>query len=177
MPCSSHTGELQFNLEIEKTARRLRKETKQRRIRAKLDIDLTVGGGSIFEEIETEMATNIRRTIQELNALNSDQQPLATHLRKEIYEIKQLNGELLYEYWERFKELVASYLHHQFTESLLIQYFYERLSGMDRRMVDAASRRVLIDKTPYEAQHSISTMAENYRQYGYHTDRGAPRVN
>ncbi|KAL0281992.1 UNVERIFIED_CONTAM: hypothetical protein Sangu_2977600 [Sesamum angustifolium] len=140
------------------------------------------GEGSIFEEIETEMATNNRRTIKELNAPNSDQQPLcitysdanddfelksglihllpsfhglvgedphkhlkefhdkakdwlyyllsgsietwadmkqqflqrfflasrATHLRKEIYGIRQLNGESLYEYWERFKELVAS---------------------------------------------------------------------
>ncbi|KAL0297993.1 UNVERIFIED_CONTAM: hypothetical protein Sangu_3167600 [Sesamum angustifolium] len=96
----------------------------------------------------------------------------ATHLRKEIYGIRQLNGESLYEYWERFKELVASYPHHQFTESLLIQYFYEGLSGMDRRMVDAASGGALIDKTPDEAQHLISTMAENYRQYGYHTDKG-----
>ncbi|KAL0324572.1 UNVERIFIED_CONTAM: hypothetical protein Scaly_2424300 [Sesamum calycinum] len=101
----------------------------------------------------------------------------AIHLRKEIYGIRQLNGESLYEYWERFKELVASYPHHQFTKSLLIQYFYEGLSRMDRRMVDAASRGALIDKTPYEAQHLISTMAENYKQYGYHTDRGAPRVN
>ncbi|KAL0331555.1 UNVERIFIED_CONTAM: hypothetical protein Sangu_1701000 [Sesamum angustifolium] len=101
----------------------------------------------------------------------------AIHLRKEIYGIRQLNGESLYEYWERFKELVASYPYHQFTKSLLIQYFYEGLSRMDRRMVDAASRGALIDKTPYEAQHLISTIAENYKQYGYHTDRGAPRVN
>ncbi|KAL0291970.1 UNVERIFIED_CONTAM: hypothetical protein Scaly_2611900 [Sesamum calycinum] len=101
----------------------------------------------------------------------------ATHLRKEIYGIRQLNGELLYEYWERFKELVASYPHHQLTESLLIQYFYEGLSRMDRRMVDAASGGALIDKTPNEAQNLISTMAENYKQYGYHTDKGAPRVN
>ncbi|KAL0396388.1 UNVERIFIED_CONTAM: hypothetical protein Scaly_0087200 [Sesamum calycinum] len=73
----------------------------------------------------------------------------ATHLRKEIYGIRQLNEESLYEYWER----------------------------IDRRMVDAASGGALIDKTPDEAQHLISTMTENYRQYGYHMDRGAPRVN
>ncbi|KAL0337736.1 UNVERIFIED_CONTAM: hypothetical protein Scaly_2048700 [Sesamum calycinum] len=87
----------------------------------------------------------------------------ATHLRKEIYGIRQLNGESLYKYWERFKELIASYPHHQFTESLLIQYFYKGLSRMNRRMVDAASGGALIDKTPNEAQHLISTMAENYR--------------
>ncbi|KAL0334113.1 UNVERIFIED_CONTAM: hypothetical protein Sangu_1567500 [Sesamum angustifolium] len=87
----------------------------------------------------------------------------ATYLREEIYGIRQLNGESLYKYWERFKELIASYPHHQFTESLLIQYFYEGLSRMNRRMVDAASGGALIDKTPDEAQHLISTMAENYR--------------
>ncbi|KAL0392896.1 UNVERIFIED_CONTAM: hypothetical protein Sradi_2512400 [Sesamum radiatum] len=76
----------------------------------------------------------------------------ATHLRKEIYGIRQLNGESLYEYWDRFKELIASYPHHQFNEPLLIQYFYEGLSGMDKRMVDVASRGALIDKTPDEAQ-------------------------
>ncbi|KAL0405715.1 UNVERIFIED_CONTAM: hypothetical protein Slati_3885400 [Sesamum latifolium] len=100
----------------------------------------------------------------------------ATHLRKEIYGIRQSNGKSLYEYWERFKVLVASYPHHQFNESLLIQYFYKGLSGMDRRMVDAASGGTLIDKTLEEAQHLISTMAKNYRQYGYHTDRGVLRL-
>ncbi|KAL0433341.1 UNVERIFIED_CONTAM: hypothetical protein Slati_2668400 [Sesamum latifolium] len=100
-----------------------------------------------------------------------------THLRKEIYGIRQSNSESLYEYWERFKVLVASYPHHQFTESLLIQYFYEGLSRMDRRMVDVASGGALIDKTPEEAQHLISTMAENYRQYGYHIERGVSMVN
>ncbi|KAL0284332.1 UNVERIFIED_CONTAM: hypothetical protein Sangu_2832300, partial [Sesamum angustifolium] len=44
-------------------------------------------------------------------------------------------------------------------------------------MVDATSGGTLIDKTPDEVQHLISTMAENYRQYGYHMDRGAPSVN
>ncbi|KAL0442217.1 UNVERIFIED_CONTAM: hypothetical protein Sradi_0160600 [Sesamum radiatum] len=44
-------------------------------------------------------------------------------------------------------------------------------------MVDAASGGALIDKTPDEAQYLISTIAENYRQYGYHTDKGAQKVN
>ncbi|KAL0431087.1 UNVERIFIED_CONTAM: hypothetical protein Sradi_0734700 [Sesamum radiatum] len=240
MPHSSRTSELQFNLEIEKIAHRLRKETKQKRIRAALDVNLTVGGESIFEETETEMATNNRRSIKELNAPNSDQQPLCStftdtednfelksglihllpsfhglagedphkhlkefhvvcagmkphgiidehlylrafsfslkdkakdwlyylpsgsietwvdmkqqylqrffpasrvaYLRKEIYGIRQSNGESLYEYWERFKVLVASYPHHQFTESLLIQYFHEGFSRMDR-----CSRRRIFD--------------------------------
>ncbi|KAK4394538.1 hypothetical protein Sango_1608100 [Sesamum angolense] len=38
-------------------------------------------------------------------------------------------------------------------------------------MVGAVSGGALIDKTLYEAQHLISTMTENYRQYGYHMDK------
>ncbi|KAL0346463.1 UNVERIFIED_CONTAM: hypothetical protein Scaly_1662300 [Sesamum calycinum] len=90
MPRSSRTAELQFNPEIEKTVRRLRKETKQQKIGAKLDIDLTVGEGSIFEEIETEMATINRRTIKGLNAPNSDQRPLCITYSdaKDDFELK-----------------------------------------------------------------------------------------
>ena len=63
----------------------------------------------------------------------------AATIRKEIYEIRQYNGETLYEYWERFKQLCASCPQHQIPEQLLIQYFYEGLSPMERNMIDAAS--------------------------------------
>ncbi|KAL0368495.1 UNVERIFIED_CONTAM: hypothetical protein Scaly_1068400 [Sesamum calycinum] len=82
----------------------------------------------------------------------------ATHLQTEIYGISQLNGDSLYEYWERFKELVASYPHYQFIESFLIQYFYKGFSGMDMRMVDASIGGGLIEKTADEAQHLISSL-------------------
>lgn len=54
----------------------------------------------------------------------------ATNIRKEISGIRQQNGEILYEYWERFKKLCASCPHHQISEQLLIQYFYEGLLPM-----------------------------------------------
>ena len=47
----------------------------------------------------------------------------ATTIRKQICAIRQEPGEVLYEYWERFKRLVASCPHHQISEQLLIQYF------------------------------------------------------
>ncbi|KAK4411812.1 hypothetical protein Sango_0254200 [Sesamum angolense] len=80
----------------------------------------------------------------------------ATHLRKEIYGIRQLNDESLYEYLERLKELVASYPHHQFTKSLLIQYFYSGLSGMDRHMdtkVGLQEAREGLQETRASLQH------------------------
>ncbi|KAK4381609.1 hypothetical protein Sango_2951600 [Sesamum angolense] len=185
----------------------------RRRIRAKLDIDLTVGERSIFEEIEPEMATNNRRTIKELNAPNSDQQPLEDphkhlkefhvvcagmrphgitdeqlNLRAFPFSLKDKAKDWLYylpsgsiETWADMKQ---QFLQRFFPASRATHlrkeiYGIRQLNGesLYERMVDAASGGALIDKTPDEAQHLISTMAENYRQYGYHTDKGAPKVN
>ncbi|RDY07184.1 hypothetical protein CR513_08725, partial [Mucuna pruriens] len=87
-------------------------------------------------------------------------------IRKEICGIRQHTGETLHEYWERFNKLCATCPHHQISEQLLIQYFYEGLSMMDRSMIDAASGGALMDKTPVAARHLISNMASNTQQFG-----------
>ncbi|RDY11346.1 hypothetical protein CR513_04003, partial [Mucuna pruriens] len=87
-------------------------------------------------------------------------------IRKEICGIRQHTGETLHEYWERFNKLCATCPHHQISEQLLIQYFYEGLSLMDRSMIDAASGGALMDKTPAAARHLISNMASNTQQFG-----------
>ncbi|KAL2237991.1 UNVERIFIED_CONTAM: hypothetical protein Sindi_0990800 [Sesamum indicum] len=94
----------------------------------------------------------------------------ATTIRKEISAIRQFAGESLFEYWERFNRLVESFPHHQIPNHLLIQYFYEGLSNMDRKLVDAASGGALFDKTPTEARKLISIMASNTQQFGVRHD-------
>ncbi|XP_074559897.1 uncharacterized protein LOC141815936 [Curcuma longa] len=89
-----------------------------------------------------------------------------TAIRKSICGIQQISGETLYEYWERFKKLCSSCPHHQISEQLLIQYFYEGLLPMDRSMVDAASGGALVNKTPEGARELISIMAANSQQFG-----------
>ncbi|KAL0317552.1 UNVERIFIED_CONTAM: hypothetical protein Sangu_2169500 [Sesamum angustifolium] len=80
MPRSSHTGELEFDPEIEKTACRLRKETKQLKGEAstsstsKADFELNVPTSS--ESEEKVMAQNPERTINEMTSPNLNQQPL-----------------------------------------------------------------------------------------------------
>ena len=86
-------------------------------------------------------------------------------IRKDIYGIRQQERESLHEYWERFKKLCASCPHHQINEHLLIQYFYEGLSIMDRQMIDAASGGSLVDKTPTNARQLIENMASNHQQF------------
>ncbi|KAL0372339.1 UNVERIFIED_CONTAM: hypothetical protein Scaly_0915500 [Sesamum calycinum] len=80
MPRSSRTGELEFDPEIEKTARRLRKETKQLKGEAstsstsKADFELDVPTSS--ESEEEVMAQNPERTINEMTSPDLNQQPL-----------------------------------------------------------------------------------------------------
>ncbi|KAK7251288.1 hypothetical protein RIF29_34343 [Crotalaria pallida] len=88
-----------------------------------------------------------------------------TAIRKDISGIRQQSGESLYEYWERFKRLCASCPHHQISEQLLIQYFYEGLNLMERNMLDAASGGALGDMTPLEARVKIEKMASNCQQF------------
>ncbi|RDX77998.1 hypothetical protein CR513_41794, partial [Mucuna pruriens] len=80
-------------------------------------------------------------------------------IKKEICGIRQHFEETLHKYWERFKKLCATCLHHQISERLLIQYFYEGLTMMDRSMIDAVSEGALMDKTPAVARQLISNMA------------------
>ncbi|KAH9781478.1 Endonuclease [Citrus sinensis] len=101
----------------------------------------------------------------------------AANIRKDICGIRQLPGETLYEYWERFKQLCASCPQHHISDQLLIQYFYEGLSLMDRSMIDAASGGVLVNKTPTQARELISNMAANAQQFGSRQDLTSRKVN
>ncbi|XP_027169223.1 uncharacterized protein LOC113768918 [Coffea eugenioides] len=102
---------------------------------------------------------------------------LAASLRKEICGIKQHLGESLYEYWERYKNLLHRCPQHQISEQLIIQYFYEGLLFGDRSIIDAASGGALVNKTPQEARELIERMAENSQQFGTREDVPIRRVN
>ncbi|XP_044471331.1 uncharacterized protein LOC123200247 [Mangifera indica] len=101
----------------------------------------------------------------------------ATSIRKEICRIRQYSGETLYEYWERFNQLCASCPHHQISDQLLIQYFYEGLLLSDRNLIDAASGGALVNKTLTEAKRLISTIAANTQQFGIRQDVTVRKVN
>ncbi|KAL2232540.1 UNVERIFIED_CONTAM: Retrovirus-related Pol polyprotein from transposon 17.6 [Sesamum indicum] len=94
----------------------------------------------------------------------------ATTIRKEISGIRQFAGENLFEYWERFNQLVGTCPHHQIPNHLLIQYFYEGLSSMDRKLINAASGGALFNKTPTQARNLISIMESNTQEFGVRYD-------
>ena len=101
----------------------------------------------------------------------------AANIRKEICGVRQHNGESLHEYQECFNKLCASYPHHQISEQLLIQYFYEGLLPTDRSMIDAASGGALVDKTPEAVRNLIANMAANSQQFGIRLDPPFRHVN
>ncbi|XP_026399063.1 uncharacterized protein LOC113294904 [Papaver somniferum] len=98
-------------------------------------------------------------------------------IEKEICGIVQMAGETLYKYWERYKRLCQSCPHHQITEQLIIQYFYEGLLLNDRTMIDAASGRALVDKTPAKPRALIENMASNSQQFSTRVDTLVKKVN
>ncbi|KAH9783668.1 hypothetical protein KPL71_009411 [Citrus sinensis] len=217
---SSRTGTLSFDLEIEKTARQLRQQTKQAKQRSSSPLlsetdtvpDLVESSSDPKEHV-MDRAAPVERTLRELAEPDLNQQPLciqyvdlelyylppgsittwnglkkqflekyfpasrAANIRKDICGIRQLPGETLYEYWERFKQLCASCPQHQISDQLLIQYFYEGLSLMDKTMIDAASGGVLVNKTHTQASKLISNMAANAQQFGSRQDPTSRKVN
>ncbi|XP_031096917.1 uncharacterized protein LOC116001167 [Ipomoea triloba] len=101
----------------------------------------------------------------------------AASIRREICGIKQRDTKTLHEYWERFKQMCASCPQHGVSEQLLIQYFYEGLLPMERKMMDAASGGAIVNKTPREARDLISIMTANSQQFGCRQDTPSRRVN
>ncbi|KAL3506807.1 hypothetical protein ACH5RR_032189 [Cinchona calisaya] len=88
------------------------------------------------------------------------------NIHKEICGIRQFNEESLYGYWEHFKKLCASCPHHQVSDSLSIQHFYERLLPNERNMVDTASGGALDNLTIDAARELISNMAARSQKFG-----------
>ncbi|KAE8668557.1 hypothetical protein F3Y22_tig00112293pilonHSYRG00181 [Hibiscus syriacus] len=101
----------------------------------------------------------------------------AAGIQREICKRKQKDTKTLHEYWERFKRLSARCPQHGIFEQLLIQYFYERLLPMERKMMDVASGGAIVNKTPHDTRELISIMATNSQQFGFRQDISLRRVN
>ncbi|XP_052479657.1 uncharacterized protein LOC105800937 [Gossypium raimondii] len=191
----SSSGDLEYDPEIEKSARARRKETevlkRVKAIECGKQVEVVEPETKPLCEIkevednlsEPEMMAN--RTIRQLAAAPNKQTPLcinyptgetpfelkffpasrAAELRRDIVGIRQIESESLYDYWERYKKLCASCPQHGLTEQSPLQYFYEGLLSMEMKMVDTASGGALVNMTPQRARELISTMAANSQQY------------
>ncbi|XP_026410986.1 uncharacterized protein LOC113306243 [Papaver somniferum] len=101
----------------------------------------------------------------------------AAIIRKAISGIEKITGETLYDYWERYKKLLESFLHHQISEQIIVQYFYDGLLQSKRNLIDAASGGALTNKTIDEATKLIENMTANTQQFNSRGVSMGRRVN
>ena len=73
----------------------------------------------------------------------------------------QFENEILYEVWERYKDLFKKCPHHELPDWLQIQTFYNGLISGHRAMVDATAGESLMRKTPDDAYQLLDDMANN----------------
>ncbi|XP_075500001.1 uncharacterized protein LOC142538578 [Primulina tabacum] len=74
---------------------------------------------------------------------------------------EQNEFEVLYEDWERYKELLRKCPNHGYAEWVQIQLFYNGLDGPTRGNVDAAVGGTIFSKTPDEAYELLEQMTIN----------------
>ncbi|XP_074299220.1 uncharacterized protein LOC141630277 [Silene latifolia] len=87
--------------------------------------------------------------------------------KKDITTIEQdPNGETMYEYWERFKKLVAQCPYHGLSDDDLLVNFYEGLGQDDQRMVNSATGGGLENFSIVDGKEIIEKLASTTRNYG-----------
>ncbi|XP_071906820.1 uncharacterized protein [Coffea arabica] len=167
MPRSSRTGELIFDPEVEKTARRTRKETRQLREEqdgiAPQELDPEVeptnlSGDNSSDSDQEEVTMANTRTLRELAAPNLNQQPLCI-------TFSHLNDDTPFELKSGLNHLLPSF------------HGFPGLLFRDRSIIDAASEGALVNKTPRGAWELIEGMAENSQQFGSREDIPTRKVN
>ncbi|XP_057791064.1 uncharacterized protein LOC131008188 [Salvia miltiorrhiza] len=85
------------------------------------------------------------------------------NLRTRISNIKMRSGEILYEYWGRFKQMLAKCPQHQILDHDLIRYFMGGFRRQDRQWLHAACGGSILNKSAAEAFKLIADMAEESR--------------
>ena len=75
--------------------------------------------------------------------------------------------------WERFHELLRRCPHHRLTKWMQVHMFYNNLSDLARKIIDASAGGALMKKTTYQAYEILEDTATN--TYKWPRDRSAPR--
>jgi hypothetical protein len=96
-------------------------------------------------------------------------------LRREIQTFQQKDGDLFFEAWEHFNELLLKCPHHNLSQEDQVQAFYEGLDNSNESLVDSACGGVLMEKSSEKAIELFETLSENSQQFssrGRHGPKG-----
>ena len=86
-------------------------------------------------------------------------------LRREIQSFQQKDGDLFFEAWEHFNELLLKCPHHNLSQEDQVQAFYEGLDNSNKSLVDSACGGMLMEKSSEEAIELFETLSENSQQF------------
>ncbi|XP_075497903.1 uncharacterized protein LOC142535435 [Primulina tabacum] len=97
----------------------------------------------------------------------------SAQLKIDITDFRQREFEVLYEAWERYKELLRKCPNHGYADWVQIELFYNGLDGPTRGNVDAAAGGTIFSKTPDEAYELLEQMTIN--SYKWPSERSGSR--
>ncbi|CAN6445603.1 unnamed protein product [Victoria cruziana] len=83
------------------------------------------------------------------------------HYRRAISLFTAIEGESFYQAWERMKDLLRKYPHHQIPKWQVLQGFYDGLTEPHRQVIDSSCGGSLMLKSEDEAWLLYDTLAEN----------------
>jgi hypothetical protein len=66
--------------------------------------------------------------------------------KRQITIFTQKSGEIFYQYWDRYRDLLNTCSHHGFETWRLVSQFYEGLTPKDRQMVELKCNETFEDK-------------------------------
>ncbi|CAN6552449.1 unnamed protein product [Malus baccata var. baccata] len=161
-----------YDLELERTLRKLQRKIKQKRASVSLPPSSPPHLSSKEEEEPQEgMADN--HTLRELATPNMDQQPLCiTYPNAEGgFELK---SDIIH-YLPKFHGFLTEDANKHLMEFHV--YFYEGLWGTDHVMLDAASGGAFMEKTPTNAKALLKNIAGNTRQFRGRNELPLKKVN
>jgi hypothetical protein len=86
-------------------------------------------------------------------------------MRKEIKSFQHRDGDLFFEAWGHFNDLLLKCPHHKLPQDELVQAFYEGLSDMNKRVVNSSCGGVLMEKSSEEAMELFETLSDHSQQF------------
>jgi hypothetical protein len=87
------------------------------------------------------------------------------HMRKEIQSFQKRDGDLFFEVWGHFNELLLKCPHHNLPQDELVQAFYEGLNDMNKGVVDSGCGGVLMEKSSEGAIELSETLSDHSQQF------------
>jgi hypothetical protein len=83
----------------------------------------------------------------------------------EIQTFQQRDGDIFFEAWGHFNELLLKCPHHNISQDDQVQAFYEGLDNTSKGIVDSACGGVFMEKNSKEAMELLETLSELISAY------------